>query len=106
MYGFEYEIAEDELVVGKSIDGDGVALGLDVASGLLVRPELAVEVSSICTDGRFLLLGDDDAIVRYDSGFDKNQVSRLALVWGVISDDGKLYEIDLRYGNDVIVREL
>ncbi|MCP4230213.1 MAG: FtsQ-type POTRA domain-containing protein [bacterium] len=106
LHGFAPEIADEEPVVGEKITGDGVGLGLEVASGLLSRPDFAVEVSSIRVNERIMLLGNDDAFVRYDAGFEKKHITRLALVWDVVSVDGTLYDIDLRYGNDVIIREL
>lgn len=104
LYGFETEIGGDN-PVGKKISGRRVGSGLNAASRLAEHPVLAVEVDAIRVDKEVMYLGGS-ASVRYDESLTEKQVSRLARIWGILPKDDMTYEIDVRYGNDVIVKGL
>ena len=102
MYGFETGVMGDD-PVGKKISGDRVGSGLNAASRLAEHPALAVEVDAIRVDKEIMYLSDRVS-VKYDESLTEKQVSRLARIWGILPKDRTTYEIDVRYGNDVIVK--
>ncbi len=105
LFGVEAK-AMGEITVGKKISGKGIELALEVASKLADCPALGIEVSAIRADRRVMYLGKDGVIVRYNEGLSDKQISRLARIWGILPGSEAPYEIDVRYGNDVIVRGL
>lgn len=105
LFGVEAK-AMGENAVGKKISGEGIELGLEVASKLADCPVLGIEVNAIRADKRVMYLGKDGVIVRYNEELSDNQISRLARIWGILPESEATYEIDVRYGNDVIVRGL
>jgi len=95
-----------ENAVGKKISGKGIELGLEVASKLAYCPALGIEVNAIRADKRVMYLGKDGVIVRYNEEISDKQISRLARIWRILPGSEAPYEIDIRYGNDVIIRGL